>query len=160
MQKPPTADTRQEDSRRLHISIMPRHSKYRDSSERIEHYNNLRRWDKTIQVPPNTTELREIRDVQHFYHGLPVTSFMYLPGKEGTDTKPTIGEQTDSRQSDNQQPRRTPSFFRYGRQQHDPRPYSAWYRNVVGLEGLPKTCLLYTSPSPRDLSTSRMPSSA
>ena len=27
------------------------------------------------------------------------------------------------------------------------------------LEG-PKPCLLYTSPSPRDLSTSRMPSSA
>ena len=26
--------------------------------------------------------------------------------------------------------------------------------------GLPYTCLLYTSPSPRDLSTSRMPSSA
>ena len=26
--------------------------------------------------------------------------------------------------------------------------------------GLPKDCLLYTSPSPRDLSTSRMPSSA
>jgi len=25
---------------------------------------------------------------------------------------------------------------------------------------LPKNCLLYTSPSPRDLSTSRMPSSA
>ena len=25
---------------------------------------------------------------------------------------------------------------------------------------LPKSCLLYTSPSPRDLSTSRMPSSA
>ena len=25
---------------------------------------------------------------------------------------------------------------------------------------LPETCLLYTSPSPRDLSTSRMPSSA
>ena len=25
---------------------------------------------------------------------------------------------------------------------------------------LPKVCLLYTSPSPRDLSTSRMPSSA
>jgi len=29
----------------------------------------------------------------------------------------------------------------------------------VGLEKA-KTCLLYTSPSPRDLSTSRMPSSA
>ena len=28
------------------------------------------------------------------------------------------------------------------------------------LEGLYKNCLLYTSPSPRDLSTSRMPSSA
>ena len=29
-----------------------------------------------------------------------------------------------------------------------------------GFMGLVKTCLLYTSPSPRDLSTSRMPSSA
>ena len=29
-------------------------------------------------------------------------------------------------------------------------------RNMYGVEG----CLLYTSPSPRDLSTSRMPSSA
>ena len=28
------------------------------------------------------------------------------------------------------------------------------------LEPLPLACLLYTSPSPRDLSTSRMPSSA
>ena len=28
------------------------------------------------------------------------------------------------------------------------------------LEGQASTCLLYTSPSPRDLSTSRMPSSA
>ena len=27
-------------------------------------------------------------------------------------------------------------------------------------DGLPTGCLLYTSPSPRDLSTSRMPSSA
>ena len=30
---------------------------------------------------------------------------------------------------------------------------------IVGLIG-PNGCLLYTSPSPRDLSTSRMPSSA
>ena len=29
-----------------------------------------------------------------------------------------------------------------------------------GVSGLIKACLLYTSPSPRDLSTSRMPSSA
>jgi len=28
------------------------------------------------------------------------------------------------------------------------------------IDGQNKTCLLYTSPSPRDLSTSRMPSSA
>ena len=28
------------------------------------------------------------------------------------------------------------------------------------VEASPTTCLLYTSPSPRDLSTSRMPSSA
>ena len=31
---------------------------------------------------------------------------------------------------------------------------------VARLEALPYACLLYTSPSPRDLSTSRMPSSA
>ena len=30
----------------------------------------------------------------------------------------------------------------------------------VGISGLVFLCLLYTSPSPRDLSTSRMPSSA
>ena len=33
-------------------------------------------------------------------------------------------------------------------------------RLIVRMAGLPKICLLYTSPSPRDLSTSRMPSSA
>ena len=32
--------------------------------------------------------------------------------------------------------------------------------NMNGEETRRKTCLLYTSPSPRDLSTSRMPSSA
>ena len=31
---------------------------------------------------------------------------------------------------------------------------------VLGLEGQDTTCLLYTSPSPRDISGSRMPSSA
>ena len=36
-----------------------------------------------------------------------------------------------------------------------------WEAPDNGLEGQPlNTCLLYTSPSPRDLSTSRMPSSA
>ena len=34
-------------------------------------------------------------------------------------------------------------------------PAREWY-----LVGTPYCCLLYTSPSPRDLSTSRMPSSA
>ena len=33
------------------------------------------------------------------------------------------------------------------------------YLNRYGHAGIP-VCLLYTSPSPRDLSTSRMPSSA
>ena len=33
-------------------------------------------------------------------------------------------------------------------------------RNGAGKTTLMRTCLLYTSPSPRDLSTSRMPSSA
>ena len=32
--------------------------------------------------------------------------------------------------------------------------------NDVFFEGVCMACLLYTSPSPRDLSTSRMPSSA
>ena len=31
---------------------------------------------------------------------------------------------------------------------------------LEGFEGVHRACLLYTSPSPRDLSTSRMPSSA
>ena len=31
---------------------------------------------------------------------------------------------------------------------------------IVKVEDIDYTCLLYTSPSPRDLSTSRMPSSA
>ena len=34
-----------------------------------------------------------------------------------------------------------------------------YIENVLGIE-FNKSCLLYTSPSPRDLSTSRMPSSA
>eukprot|EP00831_Metopus_contortus_P026753 TRINITY_DN2267_c0_g2_i6.p3 TRINITY_DN2267_c0_g2~~TRINITY_DN2267_c0_g2_i6.p3 ORF type:complete len:105 (-),score=22.73 TRINITY_DN2267_c0_g2_i6:93-407(-) len=33
-------------------------------------------------------------------------------------------------------------------------------QNNPGLRQVDKACLLYTSPSPRDLSTSRMPSSA
>ena len=32
--------------------------------------------------------------------------------------------------------------------------------SIIGHSGCGKSCLLYTSPSPRDLSTSRMPSSA
>ena len=38
-----------------------------------------------------------------------------------------------------------------------------WWKDRLELlvdENRPKDCLLYTSPSPRDLSTSRMPSSA
>ena len=33
-------------------------------------------------------------------------------------------------------------------------------RIIAGMEGKPLTCLLYTSPSPRDRTRSRMPSSA
>ena len=36
----------------------------------------------------------------------------------------------------------------------------AWPRILPQGRGRPNACLLYTSPSPRDLSTSRMPSSA
>ena len=42
------------------------------------------------------------------------------------------------------------------------RPYSEKMNNVILnlSNGISDNCLLYTSPSPRDLSTSRMPSSA
>ena len=43
-------------------------------------------------------------------------------------------------------------------QVHQPTPDA--YRKDDDLAGIFYTCLLYTSPSPRDLSTSRMPSSA
>ena len=36
----------------------------------------------------------------------------------------------------------------------------SWPREDLSFEILSEVCLLYTSPSPRDLSTSRMPSSA
>ena len=46
----------------------------------------------------------------------------------------------------------------------EPAPQAPKAEAVVGWEGDPPyryiDCLLYTSPSPRDLSTSRMPSSA
>ena len=38
--------------------------------------------------------------------------------------------------------------------------FADWFRSHGGSNGSIKRCLLYTSPSPRDLSTSRMPSSA
>ena len=38
--------------------------------------------------------------------------------------------------------------------------YRSWYENDCFVSIAAGTCLLYTSPSPRDLSTSRMPSSA
>ena len=41
-----------------------------------------------------------------------------------------------------------------------PRLAAFYAKRAKGQVGLIVTCLLYTSPSPRDLSTSRMPSSA
>jgi len=42
----------------------------------------------------------------------------------------------------------------------NPRLVQRQMEALRGFLGLPESCLLYTSPSPRDLSTSRMPSSA
>ena len=39
-------------------------------------------------------------------------------------------------------------------------PSGSGKSTLLHILGLLETCLLYTSPSPRDLSTSRMPSSA
>ena len=41
-----------------------------------------------------------------------------------------------------------------------PSDRTATYRETEVIQSYLRTCLLYTSPSPRDLSTSRMPSSA
>ena len=41
-----------------------------------------------------------------------------------------------------------------------PYPTNEGQPSRLAIEGQPLDCLLYTSPSPRDLSTSRMPSSA
>ena len=51
---------------------------------------------------------------------------------------------------------------RLSRVQPDGDALNVWIDDVetAKLYGLINTCLLYTSPSPRDLSTSRMPSSA
>ena len=38
--------------------------------------------------------------------------------------------------------------------------FATWDDINAGVDGVVRDCLLYTSPSPRDLSTSRMPSSA
>ena len=49
----------------------------------------------------------------------------------------------------------------YVRDGYDIAPLRAPVKGVAAQRGLPVyPCLLYTSPSPRDLSTSRMPSSA
>ena len=42
----------------------------------------------------------------------------------------------------------------------DDEGYTKWYVLHAEANAIAKVCLLYTSPSPRDLSTSRMPSSA
>ena len=124
-------------SRRLHITTMPCHSKYRDTEERIKHYDNLRRWDNRLQVLPFTTSLREIRDVQHFYNGIPIGAYMCFPGQTGVDQKPELRDTTDVGQPHREQPGRAPPIFSDGRRsQHDPRTYSSWYRNVVGLDRL------------------------
>ena len=46
------------------------------------------------------------------------------------------------------------------RRESEPRPVAQPGEKLVIISWLPSTCLLYTSPSPRDLSTSRIPSSA
>ena len=42
----------------------------------------------------------------------------------------------------------------------DPKLFAKKSKEYSNLGNIINTCLLYTSPSPRDLSTSRMPSSA
>ena len=50
----------------------------------------------------------------------------------------------------------------FGKPFDNDRQYEYWYTasNYLQYGGILRVCLLYTSPSPRDVSTSRMPSSA
>ena len=53
-----------------------------------------------------------------------------------------------------------PNFARFSNFLRDPKTVLEYVRARLAGEEPPEACLLYTSPSPRDLSTSRMPSSA
>ena len=61
-------------------------------------------------------------------------------------------------------PGRCPTGWQSGPGRHLATARMKWNRDmniaVIECYYLSKSCLLYTSPSPRDLSTSRMPSSA
>ena len=51
-------------------------------------------------------------------------------------------------------------FFLDAEQEKAINKFQELYNKIIGLKGSSNSCLLYTSPSPRDWSLSRMPSSA
>ena len=70
-------------------------------------------------------------------------------GTEGTETRATIGKSAEeTRKTDLQQEQ-----FRRYKENRD-------FQQSRNPPNTPNTCLLYTSPSPRDRTRSRMPSSA
>ena len=79
-----------------------------------------------------------------------------------TELLEALGEDP-SREGLKETPRRIANFWRefieYEPGKLDTTFSSVTHNQMVAVTGM-KVCLLYTSPSPRDLSTSRMPSSA
>ena len=83
------------------------------------------------------------------YHSMPLTKLQIAPGIDKQNTE--YGAEGRWVDGDNVR-------FRYGQ----PEKIGGWEKVTSdALLGATRAiCLLYTSPSPRDLSTSRMPSSA
>ena len=90
-------------------------------------------------------ELRQAKKAPKVPDGIDVDELLEFKRKAEQQQLEAQGNYTEARQALEQQ-------FREATAQKDQR--------IAELEARVRDCLLYTSPSPRDLSTSRMPSSA
>ena len=94
-----------------------------------------------IQLIGNQFLIRGYENGKHITHREEWKPTLFVPSKRKTKYKTLEGESVEPIQ---------PGFVRDCRE---------FYKKYDEVENF-KICLLYTSPSPRDLSTSRMPSSA
>ena len=83
----------------------------------------------------------------------------YSPALEGLDFPLSVGETWESDYHQETEYSGESNYVDIPEDSEDDNS-SSWSVVSKGFSGVSYTCLLYTSPSPRDLSTSRMPSSA